>query len=43
MLCGGTLIKHLELLRNDEALLNAVGADLDSDPRQPEISAQVRW
>lgn len=27
MLCGGTQLEHLELLRNDETLLNAVGAD----------------
>ena len=27
MSCGGTRLDHLELLRNDEALLNAVGAD----------------
>lgn len=32
MLCGGTRLEHLELLRNDEALLNAVGADSIPDP-----------
>ncbi len=32
MLCGGTRLQHLELLRNDEALLNAVGADSIPDP-----------
>ena len=30
--CGGTRLEHLELLRNDEALLNAVGADSIPDP-----------
>ena len=32
MFCGGTRLEHLELLRNDEALLNAVGADSIPDP-----------
>jgi hypothetical protein len=32
MLCGGTRLEHLELLRNNEALLNAVGADSIPDP-----------
>lgn len=32
MLCGGTRIEHLELLRNNPALLNAVGADSIPDP-----------
>ena len=27
MLCGGTRLEHLELLRNNDSLLNAVGAD----------------
>jgi hypothetical protein len=32
MLCGGTRLEHLEQLRNDETLLNAVGADSFPDP-----------
>lgn len=32
MLYGGTRLEHLELLRNNEALLNAVGADSIPDP-----------
>lgn len=32
MLCGGTRFEHLELLRNNEALLNAIGADSIPDP-----------
>ena len=32
MLCGGTRLEQLELLRNNEALLNAVGADSIPDP-----------
>jgi Transposase DDE domain group 1 len=32
MYCGGTRLDHLELLRNDEAVLNAVGADSLPDP-----------
>lgn len=32
MYCGGTRLEHLELLRNDEAVLNAVGADSIPDP-----------
>jgi hypothetical protein len=32
MLCGGTRLEHLELLRNNEALLNAVGTDSIPDP-----------
>ena len=32
MMCGGTRLEHLELLRNNEALLNAVGADSIPDP-----------
>ncbi|MFM7056874.1 MAG: IS1380 family transposase [Planctomycetota bacterium] len=32
MLCGGSRLENLELLRNDEALLNAVGADSIPDP-----------
>ena len=32
MLCGGTQLEHLELLRNNEALLNSVGADSIPDP-----------
>lgn len=32
MLSGGTRLEHLELLRNNEALLNAVGADSIPDP-----------
>lgn len=32
MMCGGTRLEHLELLRNNEALLNALGADSIPDP-----------
>ncbi len=32
MLCGGTRLEHLELLRNDESLLNAIVADSIPDP-----------
>ena len=32
VLCGGTRLEHLELLRNDSALLDAVGADSIPDP-----------
>lgn len=32
MLCGGTRLEHLELLRNDEAFLNAIGADSLPNP-----------
>jgi len=32
MMCGGTRLEHLELLRNNEAVLNAVGADSIPDP-----------
>lgn len=32
MYSGGTRIEHLELLRNDEAFLNAIGADSIPDP-----------
>ena len=32
MLSGGTRLEHLELLRNNETLLNAVGADSIPDP-----------
>ena len=38
MLCGGTRLEHLELLRNNEALLNAVGRIRFLTPRQPETS-----
>lgn len=31
-LCGGTRLEHLELLRNDSAFLDAVGADSIPDP-----------
>ena len=31
-LAGGTRLEHLELLRNDPALLDAVGADSIPDP-----------
>ena len=32
MMCGETRLEHLELLRNNEAVLNAVGADSIPDP-----------
>ena len=32
MLCGGSRLEHLELLRKDEAVLNAGGADSIPDP-----------
>ncbi len=38
LLAGGTCLEHLELRRQDEAYLNALGAERIPDPTTREIS-----